>query len=154
MGLSLLSRNRSHLAPPVNERALQERFGAHFPRLFAYARTCVDDDVKAGEIVVEAFCRAFVRGPDIPDSDFRLVLFGLARGLCRAAASGKGRPDESLNPREREVISLLFDAQLSRGEIGRLLKVKERAVTDALVRGLKKLNATPPATLATQFHLS
>ncbi len=154
MGLSLLSRNRSHLAPPVNERALQERFGAHFPRLFAYARTCVDDDVKAGEIVVEAFCRAFVRCSDIPDSEFRLVLFGLARGLCRAAASGKGHPDDSLNPREREVLSLLFDAQLSRREIGRLLKVKEHAVTGALVGGLKKLNATPPATLATQLRLS
>lgn len=154
MGLSLLSRIHHPGGPPASEQAMQERFGVHFPRLFAYARSCVDDDGVANEIVVEAFCRAFARCPELPDGEFRLVLFGLARDLCHSAA-GKTREDDPLSPRQREVLSLLFDAQLSRSEIGRLLKVKEEKVTSAVVQGLKKLRAsTTPPTIAASLKLS
>ena len=152
MRLNLLSRQRRNADPAISDEVLQGRFGAHFPQLFAYVRAFVDDDAGARDIVVEAFSRAFVRCPDVPDGEFRLVLFSLARGLCRPV--GIGRVDGALSSRERDVLALLFDAQLNRGEIGRLLKVKERAVTAALVGGLRKLRATPPAALAAQFNLT
>jgi len=152
MGLNFLSKGRWQPAPGASDHALQERFGAHFPQLFAYVRAGVEDDARARDIVVEAFCRTFARCPGVPDGEFRLVLFSLARGLCRSA--GKGRVDSALNSRERDVLSLLFDAQLSRGEIGHLLEVKERAVTAALVGGLRKLRATPPAALAAHLRLT
>lgn len=154
MGLGLLSGNQGQPAPPVSDQALQERFGVHFPQLFAYTRSHLDDEARTGEIVVEAFCRAFARCPNVPDNEFRLALFGLARGLCRAALSPKSSADDLLSSREREVIALLFDARLNRGEIGRLLKVKEEAVATALVRGLRKLGAAPPAALAAHFGVT
>ncbi len=155
MGLSLFGGSRRRGAPPAIESALQQRFGSYFPSLFAYARSWVNDDTAAREIVAEAFTGAFVRRPDLPDEEFRLFLFGLARRLCRSAASRGARPNDPLSPREREVLSLRFDAQLSRSDIGCLLKVKEDAVTSTLVRGLKKLRAnTSPAAVAAYLHLT
>lgn len=155
MGLSLLSRNRRQAHPPAVEQSLQERFSAYFAPLFAYARSFVDDDTAASEIVVEAFSRALARSPQLSDGEFRLVLFGMARDLCDSAASGKAREDDPLSPRQREVLSLLFDAQLSRSEIGRLLKVKEETITSAIAQGLLKLRAsTTPATIAAYLKLS
>ena len=136
-------------------RAVQALFGAHFPRLFAYTRSCVRDDAAAGQIVAEAFCRAFARHPDAPDGDLRLALFAAARRLCAAATTAHAQVDDPLSAREREVLSLLFEAQLSRGEIGRLLRMKEQAVNFALLRGLRKLRASvSPATVAAYLRLA
>ena len=148
MGLSMLSRSGGHEASLAAQQTLQGRFGAHFPRLFAYVYSYVGDATAAREIVADAFIHAFACCPDFPDSTFRLVLFETARGRCRAAVPAKAPFDGLLSPREREVISLLFDAQLSRREVGRLLKIGEDAVTSALMRGLKKLRAAAPAILA------
>ncbi len=151
MGLNF-SLSRKNPAPA---QPLQVLFGVHFPRLFAYVRCHLRDDEAVGRTVVEAFCRALARHHDAPDQDFRLAVFAAARHLCAAAATGNEHPDDPLNPREREVLSLLFDAQLSRGEIGRLLKMKEQTVTSAVLRGLKKLRSgASPAAMAAYLRLA
>ncbi len=140
MGLRLFSGSRKADAPSTAD-VRRRRFGAYFPRLFAYAQCCLEDDKRAREIVVEAFTAAFARFPDVTDEEFPVVLFGQARNLCQSYSSA-GRPaDHGLNGAEREVISLLFDAQLSRGQIGGLLRIKEESVTSSLIRGLRKLRA-------------
>ncbi len=137
------------------ERAVQALFGAHFPRLFAYTRSCVRDDAAAGQIVAEAFCRAFARLPDASDDELRLALFADARQLCAAATTRGEQAGDPLSAREREVLALLFEAQLSRREIGRLLRMKEQAVNCALLRGLRKLRASvSPATVAAYLRLA
>jgi DNA-binding NarL/FixJ family response regulator len=57
-------------------------------------------------------------------------------------------PAEGLTERERDLVSLLFDGQLERSEVARLLDVCEETITAELVRALKKLRAglrTPAA---------
>ena len=49
------------------------------------------------------------------------------------------RHNDGLSPREREVISLVFDAQLDRTQIGALLGIKQEVLAVTLVRGLRKL---------------
>jgi len=155
MGLTLLSRTWRQGASLPSQRTLRERLGAHFPRLFAYTYSYVGDAAIAREIVTDAFSRAFARWPDLPDNEFRLALFGVAHRLCRSAASAKAPLDDVLSHREREVISLLFDAQLSRREVGCLLKLKEETVISALMRGLKKLRASSASpAVAAYLHLS
>ncbi|HEU4758704.1 MAG TPA: sigma-70 family RNA polymerase sigma factor [Dehalococcoidia bacterium] len=145
--------NRDGGDPAPQGRTLQALFGAHYPRLFAYTRCWAGDDA-AGQIVVEAFCRAFARHPNASDEAFCLSLFATARRLC-AAFAARGQPDDPLSPREREVLALLFEAQLSRGDIGRLLKMKEHAVNSALLRGLRKLRASvSPAAIAAYLRLA
>ena len=156
MEVRLLSKGRCQGAPAaVGEQALLERFGVHFPRLFAYAYAYVGGEAAAREIAAEALARALARHPDLPDEEFRLALFGLARRLCRAAACTNAPLGDMLSRREREVLSLVFDAQLRRHEVGALLKLKEDAVTSALVSGLTKLRRRgAAATLAAYLHLS
>ena len=90
-----------------------ERFAAYFPRLFAYACAATGDDEAARDVVVSAFSEEFSRA----DND-------------------------GLTPREREVISLLFDAQLDRAQIGVLLGIRDEVVATTLVRGLRKLRTS------------
>jgi hypothetical protein len=100
---------------------------------------CLDDDKRTREIVIEAFTAALGRFPDASDEEFPVLLFGHARNLCQSY-SGSGRfTDDGLNSAEREVISLLFDGQLSRGQIGCLMRMKEESVASSLMRGLGKL---------------
>ena len=122
---------------PQYEDLRRARFGEYFPRLFAYAQACTGDDDQACEIVVEAFSRAFAQPKELDDRSFRVVLFSVTRQLCQERPSR--RASDSLSSREREVISLIFDAQLRRDEIACLLNVKTETVTSTLVRGLKKL---------------
>ena len=124
----------------VDDETRRVRFGAYFPRLFAYVQHSTAEEGATRELVAEAFARVFSRVPDAREDEFRLALFGAARDLCE----GNRTPwaaEETLTPRERDVISLLFDGQLIRGEVACLLDVPEETVTAVLVSGLKKLRA-------------
>jgi len=141
MGLRLFSGSRKADSPvPADVR--RGRFGAYFPRLFAYVRCCLDDDKRTREIVIEAFAAALGSFPEASDEEFPVVLFGHARNLCQSYSSSGRFTDDGLNSAEREVISLLFDGQLSRGQIGSLLRMKEESVASSLKRGLGKLRGS------------
>ena len=139
----------------AGEDTLRALFGAYFPQLFAYARSITDDDVKAREIVVESFTRTFACPNDLSDQEFPIALFGAAREICREAVSRGTELKDALSTREREVVALVFDAQLSRAQIASLLRLKNRDVGSALLRGLRKLRAAmTPAQTPAFFRLS
>jgi DNA-directed RNA polymerase specialized sigma24 family protein len=151
MGLGFL-KNRQEITRPrqTDTGITDERFGAYFPRLFAYVRSCVGGDVPTQDIVVEAFTRAFSKAGGAGEDDFRSVLFRTARRLCRPALRHDGSAaDDPLSPQEREVISLIFDAGLSREQISRMFRMRETTVNSALLTGLFKLKEqTSPAAAA------
>ncbi len=120
----------------------RERFGAYFPRLFAYVCSVVGDEARARETVVESFTRAFAHRSGLSESEFPIVLFGHARDLCRTEPPSRVPPVDGLSVREREVIGLLFDAKLSRDQICSLLRIRSDAVLSALIHGLRKLRTT------------
>lgn len=117
----------------------RERFAKYFPKVFAYAHSWTSDEARSREIVIEAFARAFNRGMVMADEDFPIVLFGVTRDLCSGTRRGPDLSAEGLNDPEREVIALLFDAQLTRSQVGSLLKMPEETVVSTLVNGLRKL---------------
>ena len=116
----------------------QGRFAKYFPKVFAYVHSCTLDEARSREIVIEAFARTFSRRADVGESDFAVVLFSVARDLCSGARSTLGLATASLTDPEREVLALLFDAQLTRHQVGSLLKMPEESVVTTLVRGLRK----------------
>ena len=141
MGLKHSFAGRNGSGP--GELTVPERFGAYFPRLFAYVRSWTGDDAAASDITVEAFCRAFGR-PAASPAEFRCSLFGAASQLCRrlrpTATHGDG-----LSRQERDVLSLLFDARLTRDEVSALLSADCGSISSALIRGLAKLRKSAPS---------
>lgn len=133
-----------------------ERFSAYFPRLFGYVRSCVAGDVPAQDIVVESFSRAFSKAGNGSESHFRTILFRTARRLCRPTLKDDSSgDDDSLSLREREVISLVFDAGLTREQVARLFHIRETTVSSALLTGLRKLKEqTSPAAAAAYLKLA
>ncbi len=138
MGLNLFVKNGHRSAPAANDEALRERFGTHFPQLFAYARSWVGDDEAAKQIVADAFTQTFSRGPNLPDGEFRLVLFGVAHRLCRSAANHKPQPDDALNSREREVLCLAATGHTNH-EIAEILHLSKQTVHNVRARLMEKL---------------
>ena len=124
----------------LDDEARRGRFGAYFPRLFAYVQHSTGEESVTLEVVAEAFAGVFSRVPELREDEFRLALFGAARDLCEDRRAPRA-PEETLTPRERDVISLLFDGQLSREEVACLIDESEEAVTGVLVRALRKLRA-------------
>lgn len=122
----------------VEDEARQSRFGAYFPRVFAYVHHRTGDETTTRELVTEAFARVFSRADELREDEFRLALFGTARELCDTV---RVPPAEGLTERERDLLSLLFDGRLERGEVAGLLDIREETVTAELVRALKKLRA-------------
>jgi DNA-directed RNA polymerase specialized sigma24 family protein len=118
-----------------------ERFAAYFPRLFAYACAATGDDEAARDVVVSAFSDAFSRS-DTREDEFEIDLFRTARAICQSGEYRVRRHNDGLTTREREVLSLLFDAQLDRAQIGVLLGIREEVVAKTLVRGLRKLRTS------------
>lgn len=155
MGLKTLARGRGGASPTVARDRLQSRYTAYYPRLFAYLHSCLGNDPAAAkELAVEAFAQAFQRCPNSAEESFRDCLFAAAHRLCRRRMKSPS-PGDPLSPREREILSLAFDAQLSRREIAHLLRLKERTVTAAILRGLRKLrDQTSPAVLAAYLRVS
>ena len=135
--------NRASDGPRAGGRreVQSERFGKYFPRLFAYSCAATGDDEAARDVAVTAFSEAFAR-PDVREDEFELDLFRTARAICQSGEYRMRRNDDGLSPRERDVISLLFDAQLNRVQISSLLGIEQEAVASTLVRGLRKLRAS------------
>jgi DNA-directed RNA polymerase specialized sigma24 family protein len=152
MGFKALRRNREKTAAnPTDTASVNERYAAYFPRLYTYVRSCVGGEMPAQDIAVEAFARAFSRAGDSDEDRFRTVLFRVARRLCRPILRDNTSGDsDSLNAREREVISLVFDAGLTRSQIARLFRIRETTVGALLMNGLRKLKeqASPAAVSA------
>jgi len=121
----------------------RQRFEQYFPGAFAYVSSWLGDDPAARQIVVETFTRTFAFRAELTDEDFPILLFATARDLCHSGAD-RGRLDDGLSGRERDVISLLFDAQLTRGQVSVLLGLKHEQVNATLIRALKKLRAKLP----------
>jgi len=157
MGLRLLSRKQhTEATRPADMEAVNERYNTYFPRLFAYVRCCVGGEMPAQDIVIQAFSRAFSH-PDSADEDcFRTVLFRTARRLCRPALEQPTMDrDDPLNRREREILSLVFDAGLTREQIARLFRIRESTVGTLLMTGLRKLKEqTSPAAAAAYLKLA
>jgi DNA-directed RNA polymerase specialized sigma24 family protein len=126
------------------------KFGKYFPRLFAYVQSAVRDETRAQEMVAQAFAETFAGDDFSDDEEFRIWLFAHARRIVHA---GLGATEtDGLTGREREVISLLFDAQLTRREVGILLSVSEDVVASTLLKGLRRLRETRKAH-STPFFL-
>lgn len=117
----------------------QKRFATYFPKVFAYTHSWTNDEARSREIVIEAFARAFNRGAIIADEDFPVVLFGVTRDLCSGARRTADSLAVGLSDPERDVIALLFDAQLTKNQVGSLLKMPEETVLSTLVNGLQKM---------------
>ena len=141
---------------PAGLESTVERYNAYFPRVFAYVHTCVGGEMPAQEIVVTAFYRAFERAGRAGEDQFQAVLFRTARRLCRPALKERKSDDgDSLNQREREVLSLVFDAALTRDQIARLFRIRETTVSSLLVTGLRKLKEqTSPAAATAYLNLA
>lgn len=157
MGLKLFRRKQhTEATRPADLGAVNERYNTYFPRLFAYVRSCVGGEMPAQDIVILAFSRAFSH-PDSADEDsFRTVLFRTARRLCRPTLKqARVDDDDSLNRREREALSLVFDAGLTREQIARLFRIRESTVSALLMTGLRKLKEqTSPAAAAAYLKLA
>ncbi len=139
-----LSTKRIKGTTPVAGVNLQRiRFGAHFPRVFAYAYSLTGNEATAREAVAKAFSRAFAHAADLEDDEFVILLFATLRDICRSMP--RAESDGKLSSRERELLALVFDARLSRDKIHRLMRTTEEAVSATLLRALRKLRESAPA---------
>ncbi len=135
-----MGRTRTVGATPLSgERAQRERFATYFPRVFAYVHSSIRDDTRSKEIVSEAFARVFGRGDLLSDEDFPIALFSVTRDLCEEFRGNFDNARGILTGPEREVLALLFDGQLTKGQVGDLLQIREDTVASTLVHGLKKI---------------
>lgn len=126
----------------------RRRFTRYFPRLFAYLQAMTGDETAAREAAASAF-EATLREPPSDENEFTLSLFTAGREISRAQAAGHGE----LSSTENEVVSLTFDAQLTRSQVAELLGVEEDAVMAALLSGLHKLrDGVGPATGTRAVH--
>ena len=157
MGLNLFRRRqRSEATRPADISAVDRRYKDYFPRLFAYVRCCVGGEIPAQDIVIQAFSRAFSHRDSADEDRFRTVLFRTARRLCEPALKQtKAEADDSLTLREREILSLVFDAGLTREQIARLFRIRGSTVSRLLMTGLRKLKEqTSPAAAAAYLKLA
>lgn len=156
MGLSLFQRRKqAQDAPPAKADTMDERFSVYFPRIFAYARSCVGGDIPAQDIAVEAFSEAFKKAGKGNEERFQTALFRAARRRCRSAMERQRSDDDPLSTAEREIISLIFDAGLTREQITKLFRIKESTINSLLMKGLRKLKEeTSPAATAAYLKLA
>jgi DNA-directed RNA polymerase specialized sigma24 family protein len=147
---------QSEATRPPHIGVVSERYNTYFPRLFAYVRACVGGDIPAEDIVIQAFSRTFNHPDSANEDSFRTILFRTARKLCRPALKqGRGDRDDTLNPREREALSLVFDAGFTREQIARMFRIRESTVSALLMTGLRKLKEeTSPAAAAAYLKLA
>ncbi len=121
----------------------QDRFVCYFPRVFAYALGITGDETTAREVTVAAFAVAYSL-PDMREREFEVEIFRCARESVRGIG-GARRSRDGLSPREREVLSLVFDGQLSRDQVARLLSLRPETILGTLLKGLRKLRDPLPA---------
>lgn len=113
-----------------------ERFKAYFPRVFAYACSVAGDDEAARDVTVGAFASTFTL-PDMREPEFEIALFRAAQ----EEANRHNRHKDGLTARERDVIALVFDAQLEQAQIAELMGVSTDTVSITLAKGLRKLQS-------------
>ncbi len=157
MGFAFLKREqKTERLGPTDMGSATERYETYFPRIFAYVYACVGRDKPAQEIVVQAFHRAFQRAGSSDEDRFRTVLFRSARRMCRPVIKTRRSNDgDSLDPREHEVMSLVFDAGLTRDQIAHVFHISETSVSSLLMTGLRKLKEqTSMAAVAAYNHLA
>jgi hypothetical protein len=124
-----------HPTNRIAEDSPRQRFSRHFPRLFAYTYGVTGDEEKATETTIASFSHV-LNAQLLNEHDFTLALYTAARKLT---SKQQAAIDDSLNDAEREVISLLFDAQLPRADVSELLGIDGEALLATLIGGLKKL---------------
>ncbi len=120
--------------------AHRQRFARYFPGLFAYVRAMSDGYSTGVDKVVSAFEMALSE-PHANEDAFVHSLFSNARELCSVDSTAH---DVS----EREVLSLTFDAQLTREQVSALLGLPVGTVVSTLLRGLRRLQTLRVATEA------
>ena len=111
--------------------AHRQRFARYFPGLFAYVRAMSNGYATGVDKIVTAFEIALSE-PHADEDSFVLSLFTNARRLCSVDSTAH---DTS----EREVISLTFDAHLTREQVSVLLEIPVGAVVSTLLTGLPGL---------------
>jgi len=117
--------------------AHRRQFARYFPGLFAYVRAMSDGYSTGVDKVVSAFEIALSERYS-NDDDFVLSLFANARELCGVSAAH--------DTKEREVLSLTFDAHLTREQVSVLLDLPVSAVISTLLDGLRRLQTLRVAT--------
>lgn len=147
MGLRFLRRGGGD----PEDNLMARRFGACFPRAFAYAYNSLGDEAAARETVSDAFSRVFVESSSFDDTTFRTTLFSVLRALCRDR-----RPaiplDIGLAGPERDVITLIFDAGLTTDEVSRVLATDDGP--ERLTSALRKMrNSGTPAVIPSFFRV-
>jgi DNA-directed RNA polymerase specialized sigma24 family protein len=125
---------------PGVSAAHRRRFARYFPGLFAYVRAMSDDYSTAVDTVVAAF-EAALAEPHTDEDAFVLSLFRNARALGSVRSTVH-------DTREREVLSLTFDARLTREQVSTLLALPVDEVVSTLLRGLRRLRTLSAAAEA------
>jgi DNA-directed RNA polymerase specialized sigma24 family protein len=145
--MGLRRENGASRRDPVARHELHRtRFGAYFPRVFAFGHSLTADETAAKEAAVEAFSRAFAQRGDFTEEEFVLLLFSSVRDYCRGILPER-RFSDDLDGRERELLALVFDARLNRELIRKLLRSTEHAISAILIAALRKVGAgVSPAT--------
>jgi hypothetical protein len=138
--MGLRGENGSTRDPAGRIELHRTRFGAYFPRVFAFAHSLTADEMTAKEAAVEAFGRAFTQHTYVSEEEFAIGLFADVRDHCRAIRSPVTASNE-LNRRERELLALVFDARLNRELIRRLMQTTEQAISTTLLGALRKIRA-------------
>ena len=118
--------------------AHRQRFARYFPGLFAYVRAMSNGYATGVDKVVTAFEIALSE-PHADEDSFVLSLFTNARQLC-------GVDSTAHDTSEREVLSLTFDAHLTREQVSALLEMPVGAVVSTLLSGLRRLQTLRAAT--------
>jgi len=111
----------------------------------------VGNEAHARKVVIETFSQVFAHPAHLSDQQFSMAVFSLARSLCRDARPDGRRNDGDLLGSEREVLSLLFDAQLSRGEVGMVTGLEDEEVRAEMVSGLRKLRGPNGGSIIPAF---
>jgi hypothetical protein len=153
----MVSGTRKSVRSADSEQATTRKalFQTYFPRVFAYAHALTDDDAKAKEIVVECFARVFAPAKAFSDGEFPAALFGIAHAICQKLGAQRPELEDDLNARERQIMALVFDAQLSRPQIVSLLGVEDGDIGSILLSGLTKLRlAVTPVPAPAFFRRS
>jgi DNA-directed RNA polymerase specialized sigma24 family protein len=127
--------------------ARRQRFARYFPRLFAYVQAMTGDEGAARDATAGAF-EATLSEDHADENEFILSLFTAGRELCAARA----RARDELTELEHEVLSLTFDAQLTRAQVADLLVLDGDAVIATMLSGLRKLNEASAGTPTTPAH--
>jgi DNA-binding CsgD family transcriptional regulator len=124
----------------------QERFNTYFSRVFAYGLSATGNEDEARNLTINAFAEAFAM-PQMREAEFELEVFRRAREAARESRKSRQARD-GLTPREREVLALVFDAQLHRDQVGSLLSLRPETVLGILLKGLRKMSDPMPANAA------